>query len=286
MSAALLAAPPALPHPPGTAIAPGYEVVAHLARNRVLDVYDVYSEHRDCRCVAKLLRPDARDDVRARERLLREGALLERLAHPHLVRAYETLPGPEPVVILETLTGQTLSLAIHRGARRMPWVDACFLGLHLCSAVRYLHAEGWLHLDLKPSNVIVEAARAKVIDLSLARPPGASVRAGLGTRQYAPPEQAAGGAVTPAADVWGIGAILLEALTRAQPFAGAASDGPFPALRRRPPRVGGLRRVRAALAELVDACLDRDPAARPAVGELADGLDALIGPDDPASQLP
>lgn len=263
---------------PGAEIAPGYEVVEHLSRNLTLDVYDVWSAHRDCACIAKTLRHDREPSQRARDRLMREGSILERLAHPHLVRAYETVAGADgPVVILETLTGETLSVALHRTARRLPWVDACFLGLHLCSAVRYLHAEGWLHTDLKPSNVIVEAGRAKVIDLSLARRPGERCGANSGTRQYAPPEQARGGELGPAADVWGIGGILLEALTRRQPFGGCAPEGPFPALAQRPPRVAEHRRVPAALAAVVDACLDPDPAARPAVAELAEVLDGLIG---------
>jgi serine/threonine protein kinase len=269
----------AAPLAPGAEIARCYEVVAHLSRSLTLDVYDVWSEHRDCACIAKALRSDLGHRPRARDRLLRDGAILERLAHPHLVRAYETAAGADgPVVILETLTGETLSVALHRTARRLPWVDACFLGLHLCSAVRYLHAEGWLHSDLKPSNVIVEAGRAKVIDLSLARRPGERCGAGSGTRQYAPPEQAHGGEIGPPADVWGIGAILLEALTRRQPFGGCAHDGPFPALTRRPPRVVEHRRVPPALATVVDACLDADPAARPAVAQLAEVLDELIGP--------
>jgi eukaryotic-like serine/threonine-protein kinase len=124
--------------------------------------------------------------------------------------------------------------------------------------------------------VIAEAGKVKVIDLSLAREIGEAPGAGTGTRQYAPPEQARGDALTTAADVWGIGGILLEALTRCRPFAGG-SEGPFPSLTERPPRVGELRRVPAPVAAIVDACLAQDPARRPAVLELTDTLDALIG---------
>lgn len=262
----------------GAEIAPGYEVVAHLSRNRSLDVYDVWSAWRDCSCIAKTLRPDAAGR-RAIARLEREGAILEELSHPHLVRAYETVTGPDgPVVILETLGGETLSLVLHRTARRLAWVDVCLLGLQLCSAVHYLHAEGWLHTDLKPSNVIVEAGRAKVIDLSLARRIGERVGGGTGTRQYAPPEQARGGELTPAADVFGIGGILLEGLTRQRPFACGDGDGPFPSLTSRPPRVEEVRRVPARLAAVVDACLAPEPASRPVVSDLARVLDELVWP--------
>ena len=245
----------------------GYEVLELLSRGRDLDVYDVWSERRGCRCVAKVVRPDRPDPARTRERLRREGELLMRFTHPHLVRAYEVLDEPEPVVILETITGATLAALAHE--RRLSWPDAAELGLHLCSAVHYMHGEGWLHADLKPANVIAEAGRGKVIDLSLARPPG-RCRGRLGTGHYAPPEQVAGGELTTAVDVWGIGATLYTALAGRPPYDGW--DGP----RERPPRIGTVRRLPRAVSQPLDACLELRPGDRPTVGALADALgDAL-----------
>ena len=66
---------------------PGHVVIDHLNRGPDLDVWDVWSEHRACRCIVKTLAPGAGRG--ARTRLLREGRLLKRFAHPHLVRAYE-----------------------------------------------------------------------------------------------------------------------------------------------------------------------------------------------------
>src|SRR3954468_116329 len=196
-----------------TVLARGYEVLEHLSRGRHLDVFEVWSEERACRCVIKALRPDVRGDLAAERRLRNEGRLLARLTHPHVVRAYETIEGPHGVVVvLETLGGETLSHLIARRKTRMAAAELAWLGVHLCSAMHYLHHEGILHLDLKPSNVINEQGLAKVIDLSLARPPG-RVRAGLGTAQYLPPEQARGDEVGPAADVWGVGAVLYAAAT-------------------------------------------------------------------------
>ncbi len=70
----------------GSAIAPGYEVIEHLSRGRTLDVYDVWSDERACRCIAKTLRADRSEDRWARRRLETEGRLLRRLTHPHIVR--------------------------------------------------------------------------------------------------------------------------------------------------------------------------------------------------------
>jgi serine/threonine protein kinase len=259
----------------GASIAPGYEVIEHLNRGRTLDVYDVWSEARACRCVAKLLRPDVVGDDAAAHRLEREGRLLERLAHPHIVRAYETCPGPPAVVILETLDGATLSHIIRSRRRRLPCIDLAHLGLQLCSAIRYLHGEGFLHLDLKPSNVISEAGHAKVIDLSLARPPGVGPP-GIGTHQYLAPEQAAGGMLTFATDVWGVGGVLWAAATGARPFTGPDSGEGFEQTRRRAQRVGALRRLPAGMAKAIDACLEPAPRDRPTVVELSDALEQHV----------
>ncbi|WGD45258.1 hypothetical protein [Streptomyces cathayae] len=105
---------------PGTRPVPGYEVLAHLARTGWLDVYDVWSQERDCRCVVKAVRPDRREQEQLGERLLREGRWLGAFTHPHLVRAYETFESPVPLVVLETLTGETLSHLIHRLRRGRP----------------------------------------------------------------------------------------------------------------------------------------------------------------------
>jgi len=257
----------------GDELAPGYHVLAHLRRGDTMDVYDVWSEARACRCVAKVLRPDRLADRDDRRSLLREGRLLKRLAHLHIVRAYEVVVEPLPGVILETLTGATLSYLIEESCRRMDLADVALLGIQLCSAMHYLHGQGYLHLDLKPSNIVVCQGLAKVIDLSIARRPGRGPK-GVGTRVYMAPEQARGGILGPAADVWGIGATLYEAATGEPPFA-YLEGRRYDQLERRADPMRAHRRVPAAFAAVMDACLDPDPARRPAVCELAGELEAF-----------
>lgn len=259
----------------GESLAPGYEVVAHLNRGRALDVYDVWSEERACRCVAKVLRPDRADEEEPRSRLVNEGRILKRLTHLHIVRAYEVFEEPQPVLILETLIGDTLAylIAIHRH-RRLPLSDIAFLGIHLCSAMHYLHRQGLLHLDLKPSNIISDCGLAKVIDLSIAAPPGKG-RGGVGTRQYMAPEQARGGFLGEATDVWGIGAALFEATTGKRPFRAEAGQR-YEQLERRADPVRSHRRVPTVFATAVDSCLEPVPVHRPTVAELAEILNGLI----------
>jgi eukaryotic-like serine/threonine-protein kinase len=276
----------------GVEPAPGYRTIELLRRGRDLDVYDVWSQDRACRCVIKSVRPDRLGREGPRERLLAEGRLLQRLTHPHIVRAYEVIEEPVPMVVMETLAGETLGHMIEVREVELSAAELAQLGLHLCSAIRYLHGHGMLHLDLKPSNVIAECGRAKLIDLSVARPPGPA-HAGIGTHYYLSPEQARGGELGPAADVWGIGAVLFEAATGEPAFDGPEADGEdgdydesasesldegdYPQLTATARRIDELRPLPRELADLVAACLDPSPQLRPSVDELMRRLEPLGG---------
>jgi serine/threonine protein kinase len=257
----------------GSELAPGYEVLGHLHRSNAFDVYDCWSDERDCRCVVKVLRPDRLRDPGLRRRLVAEGQLLERLCHPGIVRGYETRRA-EPLVAIETLTGETLAHLIERRRRRLSARELAFLGLQLASAVGYLHRQGYVHLDLKPSNIVAEAGRAKLIDLSLARRPGRA-RPGFGTWCYMAPEQARGGRVGPPADVWGVGVVLWEAACGDTPFSDESIE--FPQLQHRAPPLGSQRRLPRVLTDVVDRCLDPRPAARPSLVELRAALEPVAG---------
>ena len=257
--------------------APGYHVIEHLSRTRRLDTYEVWSDERACSCVAKTLRPDMRDDPRARKALMAEGERLLEFTHPHIVRGYEVLTEPELVVVMETLDGETLAhLVDRRGA--LPPEDVAWLGLHLSSALRYLHGHDLLHLDVKPANVVADGGRAKLIDLSLARAPGRN-NAGVGTGCNLSPEQARGDELGPAADVWGLGTVLYEAATGEPAFDDESWTGDsgtldtadqreagYPQLEGGPPSARG--GTAPELAAIIDACLAHDPAERPALDDV------------------
>jgi len=262
------------PRAPGARLAPGYEVIEHLARGRTLDAYHAWSDERHCGCVVKVLRPDRRQDAAARRRLVAEGRALLHLSHPNIVRGYELLREPHPLVAMESVGGQTVAHLIdERG--RLTATELAFLGLHLCSALRYLHGRDLVHLDLKPSNVIADGGRAKLIDLSLARRPGRA-RAGRGTWCYMAPEQARGGRVGTPADVWGAAVVLYEAAAGDTPFGDESVL--YPQLEQRAPSLRSVRRgLPRTLVDTVDAGLDPDADARPTVAELADALEPVAG---------
>jgi serine/threonine protein kinase len=269
-----------------------YEVLDHLHRSRGFDVFDGWSTERRSRVVIKTPRPDRIGDRVLVGRLEREGSLLRALSHPHILRGYEVLRGPVRAVVTETLRGQTLSHLLD-DSRRLTAAEAAVLGLQLSSAVAYLHDYGYLHLDLKPSNIVVDGGRAIVVDLSIAQKPGRGI-AGLGTWQYLAPEQALGRRLDAAADVWGLGAVLFETLTGRAPFGdddAEETDDPmadeepaeYPQLEARAPRIRTLRRLPAPLADAVDSCLEPDPPRRPKISELAAALEEVPGAGSPRS---
>jgi serine/threonine protein kinase len=268
------------------------EPIALIARSRAYEVWDAWSPERGCRCIAKLVRIERAEEEAPRHRLVREAELLLSLAHPHIVRAYELILDPEPVLVTETITGESLSHLLERHGGPLQPADVAMLGLQVGSALRHLHLHDVLHLDVKPGNVIAEAGRAKLIDLSLARPPGPGI-AGAGTWSYMAPEQAEGGRLSAATDVWGLGAVLYEAASGRPAFddpAGWTSDdgtetlsgydGPYPQLDGRAERLAPSGSLPHELAAAIDACLEPAPTARPPIESVLAALERVALPED------
>ncbi|QCW49734.1 serine/threonine protein kinase [Nocardioides dongxiaopingii] len=260
---------------------PGYLGLTRLAHGRRLDTWDAWDEERRTRCVVKVLRADRRDDERVRAATRQEGLIVTSLAHPHLVRGLAAFDEP-PALVVETLRGATLAAVVDEGPLGVP--DVAELGLQLASVLGYLHRHDWLHLDVKPANVVVEHGKAVLIDLSLAGRPG-SARPGAGTRGYLAPEQARGHGLTAAADVWGLGITLLECLSGELPYGDEATWDTrrrWPVVHRRLPVAPAVPDgLPADLRDLLVACVAVDPAARPRLDDVRAGLAPLAAEPPP-----
>ena len=162
--------------------------------------------------VIKLLRPDHTDVTRSRDAIAREAEVLRRLAHPGIVRCFAAqLDGPRPYLVLEFLDGPRLSSLLRKFGPLSP-EQLVPLALEISSALCYMHQQGFVHLDVKPQNVIM-GAPPRLIDMSIARSPVAarSISAPLGTEAYMAPEQAdpsLAADIGEPSDVWGLGATL------------------------------------------------------------------------------
>ncbi len=243
----------------GDAIVPGRRALRLLGGGRRHEAYLAWDERLHAVVVAKVLRPDYAEDTGP---LAAEATLLRQLAHPLVLRSFgAVLDGPRPHLVLEHVEGPRLSTLIRRYGLAIEQLLP--IGLEVARLLRYLGAEGVVHLDIKPGNVIMDG-RPRLIDLSVAcrRDRLAALTSPVGTDPYMAPEQcdvARFGAIGPATDVWGLGATLYEALAGVPPF---PPDGErFPQLRHAPAPLG--KRVPRPLATLVGACLVPDPAARP-----------------------
>jgi eukaryotic-like serine/threonine-protein kinase len=267
----------------GQEIAPGRTVLKPIGGGHRYEVCLVWDERLFAIMVAKIVRPHLVEDEDVLRGLEREAEALAALAHPVILRGFGGhLEGAHPHVLVEHLEGPTLRRLIRRGGP-LPLEQVLPLGLHVASALHYMHLEGWVHLDLKPDNLIM-GLPPRVIDLSLARTVKRArrLRDYIGTNAYMPPEQCVPREnVGPAADVWGLGATLYHAVAGQRPFTKPRSrddDDPvedrFPQLIEEPRTWP--RRVPAALADAILACLEKAPADRPPAGELALALQPLV----------
>jgi eukaryotic-like serine/threonine-protein kinase len=158
----------------------------------------------------------------SRRRFVREARLAARLAHPNVVAVFDAGEHDgAPYIVMEYVEGETLAeLLARRGP--LPAEEVVKLGRQACAGLQHAHDAGLVHRDVKPQNLLVRRdGTLKISDFGIARAAEATqiTSAGtiLGTAGYLAPEQAAGGEASPAADVYGLGAVLYEALTGQPP---------------------------------------------------------------------
>ena len=267
----------------GDEIAPGRSVVKLLGGGLRYEAYLAWEDHLRSLVVIKVLRPALVEDRRTLAGLRSEVELLNRLNHPVIVRSFGAdLDGPRPHVVLEHLEGPRLSTLRRKYGPLLP-EQLVSLAIQLCGAIHYLAGEGVVHLDVKPSNVIM-GGPARLIDLSVALTfeACAQIRSPVGTDAYMAPEQAAPQEdvpIGPPADVWGVGVTLYEALVGERPFTKGERNSMtpsdrFPQLVERPRDLPA--KISPALGDPIMACLAHDPADRPTAGELGDRLELVL----------
>jgi serine/threonine protein kinase len=256
----------------GDVLAPGRRVLRRLGDGGAHEAFLVELGASGL-AVAKLPRPWLAGDVHRLVSLRDEGAALSRLSAPAVPRHLDTvLTGAHPHVLMEYVAGPTLRTTI---AARGPLPPSLVAGVgrELALGLAAIARAGWVHLDVKPANIVLNSA-PRLLDFELARPAADAARMThpAGTWHYMPPEQRAaattsGIRIGPAADVFALALTLCEALA-GRPL--ERSPDPVP-----PP--GAVGKV------LADA-LARAPRDRPQAAELAFAL-AAHAADEPQCAL-
>ena len=269
ISASLHAAPAADP----TSIAQDrYRIERFLGEGAKKRVYLARDSLLDREVAISLLKTEGLDPA-GLQRVRREAQAMGRLGdHPHTVTIHDVgQEGSQLFIVSQYMSGGDVDARIQQAPeRRLELDDALRIAEEVCLALEHAHSQGIVHRDLKPGNVwLGEDGSARLGDFGLAV---ASDRSRLtqegmivGTAAYLPPEQAMGGAVTPASDLYSLGAMLFEMLTGRPPFVGDDSVSIISQhINMRPLAVSWHNpELGDDVEDLVFALLEKDPERRP-----------------------
>ena len=258
-----------------------YRVVKRIGAGGMAEVFRAHDELLARDVAVKVFRtlPVTPDSSTGIERQQVELHALARLNHPNLITLFDgainNTDGPA-FLVMELINGPSLSARIADST--LTEREARELGIQIADALAYVHAEGMVHRDVKPANILLgtdltaddNTVRARLSDFGIVRLLGSerltSVDFTLGTASYLAPEQARGSDVGPVADVYSLGLVLIEALSGARSFDGPPLDALAARLVRDPEIPAQLP---APWPSLLTAMTCGDAAARPTAAEVA-----------------
>jgi WD40 repeat protein/tRNA A-37 threonylcarbamoyl transferase component Bud32 len=265
---------------------PGYDVLGELGRGGMSAVYRARQAGLNRIVAVKVIQARVYADVTVAARFRDEAEAAARLRHPNIVHVYEVGEHEgQGFLVMEYVAGG--SLAQNLAGTPQPPRDSAELIESLASAVYHAHEHGIVHRDLKPGNIVLTLEGVpKVTDFGLAKlveREGGLTQTGdiMGTPSYMAPEQAQGtpSDVTPAADVYALGAILYEMLTGRPPFKGATPLSTLNQVAEYEPLAPGKlqRHIPRELETVCLKCLQKEPRKRYATAlALADDLHRFL----------
>ncbi|MFF3449588.1 serine/threonine-protein kinase [Streptomyces sp. NPDC002667] len=228
------------------------------------------SDRRGQRVALKVIRPDLAEDQEFRSRFAREVSAARRIRGGCTARLVAAdLEADRPWFATQYVPGPSLHDKVAEEGP-LSAADVAAVGAALSEGLVAVHEAGVVHRDLKPSNILLSPKGPRIIDFGIAWATGASTLTHVGTAVGSPgflaPEQVRGVAVTPATDVFALGATLAYAATQDSPFGQGSSEVMLYRVVHEEPHLHG---VPDALAPLVRACLAKDPEERPSTLQLS-----------------
>ncbi|WP_438488932.1 protein kinase domain-containing protein [Streptomyces sp. S186] len=228
------------------------------------------SDKRGQRVALKVIRPDLAEDQEFRSRFAREVSAARRIRGGCTARLVAAdLDADRPWFATQYVPGPSLHDKVNEEGALSP-AQVAAIGAALSEGLLAVHDAGVVHRDLKPSNILLSPKGPRIIDFGIAWATGASTLTHVGTAVGSPgflaPEQVRGAAVTPATDIFSLGATLAYACTADSPFGQGSSEVMLYRVVHEEAQLAG---VPDALAPLLAACLAKDPADRPSTLSLS-----------------
>jgi hypothetical protein len=261
-----------------------YRILGELGRGAMGAVYRAVDPLIEREVALKTLLPDLPEDVidEVRVRFLREARSAGRLSHPGIVTIFDV--GEESgtaYIAMELLEGRSLHQML-KERERIPFHRAADIMAQVADALHHAHQSSIVHRDVKPANVVVSSTgRAKLTDFGVAYVPASNVTqtgSALGSPRYMAPEQVLGQPIDARADIFSLGVVLYELLTRRTPFEWPGDTTVFALMQRiagepHPP----LRQIDPQIPHGFERIVDRALAKRPqdryqSAGEFASDL--------------
>jgi serine/threonine-protein kinase len=207
-----------------------YQLEKPLGSGGMAVVYRARDHMLERTVAVKVLREDYSRDVAFRERFRQEAQAAANLSHPNIVTVHDFgMDSGRLFIVMEFIPGTNLNSKLQtRG--RFTVTEAFPVLMQACAGVGYAHRAGLVHCDIKPHNFLITPDnRVKVTDFGIARAlasihPGEKSDVVWGSPQYFSPEQAAGGAPSPASDVYSLGVVMYYMLTGRLPFTAATAS--------------------------------------------------------------
>jgi len=261
---------------PGSRLGP-YEISARIGAGGMGEVYQARDTRLNRTVAIKILPPHLADRPEFRDRFEREARAIASLNHPHICTLHDVgHHGEVEYLVMEFLEGETLASRLKKGP--LPLEQTLQYAIQIADALDKAHRKGLIHRDLKPGNLMLTKAGAKLLDFGLAKwKPSASAPAHsqlptetdpitargtiLGTLRYMAPEQLEGKEADARTDIFAFGAVIYEMAAGKRAFEGKSQASVIAKiLEFDPPPIRSLQAMTpSALDRLVKACLVKDP---------------------------